>query len=365
MKKVLIICPSNEDLINMKHIIDESKNRFHFTFFDLRNFHHNKMEYPTSKINLINSRLKIKKPFYLLGPWSKLKAIIFFNIEINKMKLNYDVVLSGTVGILEYLIINAIKRNYETKSFSVVDSVVIYHEQNSIFKKLRMFIYGFKVRQNICDKIFVSGQISKNTLEKDGVNKEKIIISGLPRMSKYFDSDIKKSNSDKNVLILTGAHKWNGYSNWQKDQEDFLYKINTICNESFNISVKPHPRDNFDFNKLNKLNILSSKSNIDEEIKKNDIIVCATSISTALIQAGWMNKKILFIKTRSLSNKMDSFKYFITNFQTIKLKEVDKNSFNFAKVPQKKLLEKFISKKSKKSALSIINEIEKNIMGNV
>ena len=99
---------------------------------------------------------------------------------------------------------------------------------------------------------------------------------------KYFESQGKvRKSENKNVLIITGAHKWNGYNDWQADQNMFLKVINNLKNHSYNINVKPHPRDTFNLNTLDNLNILNSTTDINKLITKHDIIVCATSSYTS------------------------------------------------------------------------------------
>ena len=361
-KKILIFNFDNENLKNFESIIKHGKDKFEFTFFDLSNFHKNNINYSDTSIKKISSDIKMNKPFYLLSSLRKIYFYFLFRKELKNIKEKYDIIISGRIGLLEYAIIKYFKKiSYITKSYSINDSILIYHEQNSIFKKIRLIIYGFQVRQNICDKIFVSGEISKKTLIKDGVNEDKILISGLPRFKKYFDKSFKlnNQNDDNKVLILTGAHKWNGYNSWQKDQEDFLLHLDSLYIKDYNINIKPHPRDNFNFGKLEKLNILSKEIDIDTAIANHDIIVCATSLSTALIQAGLLGKKTLFIKTRNLSYLMESYDFYISNFPSVSKNTFDENSFSKANKNDSDILDKFISKKSLYSSEIILDEVTK------
>jgi len=361
MKKALICSIDNENIKNFQPIISRGKDKFDFTIFDLSNLHKNKINYDNHSYKTIFSKIKVSKPFYLLGIIKRLYVTFLFVNELNKIKDSFDIIICGRVGILEYYLIKHFKKINNCKAFSVNDSILIYNEQSSFFKKIRLAVYGFNIRQNICDKIFVSGQVSKETLIKDGVTKQKIVVTGLPRFKKYFLSKkiLKNDSECKNVLILTGAHKWNGYHSWQKDQEKFLKTINQISKGAYEINIKPHPRDTFDFTRLKNLNILSKKSDIDEEIINNDIIISVTSISTGLIQAGWLSKKILFIKSRNLSYLMDSFSNFILEFPTVELKDFKIDSLFKARKPNSKILDMYISKKSLDSPKLIINEINK------
>ena len=358
MKNILICSIDNENLKNFEPLISEGKDKFNFTFFDLSNIHQNNIRYKNRKIKKINSKIKLSKPFYLYNSFQKIIISYLFKREINKIIGKYDIVICGRIGILEYILIKYLKRNYNSKAFSINDSILIYHEQSSLFKKLRLVIYGFKVRQNICDKIFVSGEISKNTLLADGVFEEKIEVSGLPRFKMYFNHK-EKNQQNGAILILTGAHQWNGYKDWQKDQDNFLKEISNYNFPDYKINIKPHPRDTFDFSTLENINIVSKDMDINKAILENDIVICATSLSTAIIQAGLLGKKTLFIETRDLSYIMDSFNYYIDKFPTENIISFNDNSILKAKKNNSSFLNMYISKKSLYSSEIIINEIQK------
>jgi len=360
-KKILICSIDNENLKNFEPLIPYFSDH-KVTYFDLSNFHKNKINYSHKDINKISSSVKLEDSFYLLSPVKRLIISLKFYFDLKKINDDYDIIITGRVGILEYLLIKYFKKKNNALSFSINDSVLIYHEQSSLFKKIRKIIYGFDVRQNICDKIFVSGEVSKQTLLKDGVDNNKIIVSGLPRFKKYFESQGKvRKSENKNILIITGAHKWNGYNDWQSDQNMFLKVINELKNHSYNINVKPHPRDTFNFNTLHNLNILNSSTDINKLITKHDIIVCATSISTVLIQAGLMSKKTLFVKTRDLGHIMDSFRFYLDNSAFKKIEHFDSASFESAELPKNDLLNMYISNKSIYSSKIITDEIKKTI----
>ena len=357
MKKVLICSIDNENLKNFEPLLKDH-GELDFTIFDLSNFHKNEIIY-NNDVDKIYSSIDVKKPFYLLNIYQKLKAVLNFRKEIKKIIHEFDIVICGRVGILEFELIKYLKKNFNTLAYSINDSILIYHEQASIFKRLRLIIYKFQVRQNICKKIFVSGTVSKNTLIKDGVKKDKIIISGLPRFKKYFNKSMNGTvkNAFPKILVLTGAHEWNGYHKWQEDQNEFLFKLDCLNIKNVIINIKPHPRDNFEFNQLSKLNILDKEVNIDRAIQEHDIVICATSLSTALMQAGLLNKKTLFINTRDLSYLMDSYDYYISNFPTISKTELVADFYKKALKNNANVLDKFISKKSLYSTEIILNEI--------
>lgn len=358
MKKVLICSIDNENLKNFNPLL-KNDDDLKFTFFDLSNLHKNRIDY-NNNAKIIYSSIRVKKPFYLLNIVERLKAIYLFKREIKNIIHEYDIVICGRIGILEFELIKYLKKNFKSLAYSINDSILIYHEQASLFKKLRMILYGFKVRQNICDKIFVSGKVSKQTLIKDGVDENKIIISGLPRFKKYFDQSFRKigKDSNNNLLVLTGAHKWNGYNEWQIDQDNFLKKLNGLDLNHLSINIKPHPRDNFNFKQLKNLNILNEEMDIDKVIYNHDIVICATSLSTALIQAGLLNKKTLFVKTRDLDYIMDSYNFYISNFPMIDRNKIDANFFLKAEKNNLNILNQYISEKSLYSSEIILNEIK-------
>ena len=358
MKNVLICSIDNENLKNFEPLISKGKDNLNFTFFDLSNIHKNHIQYKDSKIKKIRSGITLTKPFYLYNSFQKILICYLFKREIKEIIGQYDIVICGRVGILEYILIKFLKKKYGTKAFSINDSILIYHEQSSLFKKIRLAVYGFNIRQNICDKVFVSGEISKNTLLLDGVIDEKIQVTGLPRFKMYFENE-RENNQNKNVLILTGAHQWNGYKNWQKDQDSFLNKISNLNFNNYEINIKPHPRDTFDFSTLKKINILPKDMNIDKAIMENDIVMCATSLSTAMIQAGLLGKKTLFVKSQNLSYIMDSFNYYINKFPSENISTLNNNSLLKAKKNDMSFLDMYISKKSLYSSQIIINEIQK------
>ena len=165
-KQILICSIDNENLKNFEPLIPHFSD-YEVTYFDLSNFHKNKISYSDKEINIISSNVKLEKSFYLLNPIKRLIKSLSFYFDLRKINHDYDIIITGRVGILEYLLIKYFKKKNNAKSFSINDSVLIYHEKSSFFKNIRKIIYGFNVQQNICEKIFVSGEISRQTLLKN------------------------------------------------------------------------------------------------------------------------------------------------------------------------------------------------------
>ena len=112
MKNILICSIDNENLKNFEPLISEGKDKFNFTFFDLSNIHQNNIRYKNRNIKKINSKIKLSKPFYLYNSFQKIIISYLFKREINKIIGKYDIVICGRIGILEYILIKYLKRNY-------------------------------------------------------------------------------------------------------------------------------------------------------------------------------------------------------------------------------------------------------------
>ena len=158
--------------------------------------------------------------------------------------------------------------------------------------------------RNICDKIFVSGETTKETMIIDGIKKDKIVVSGIPRFGALFKENkyIKTKKSRRiNMLFLGSAFRWHGMVKLEKEEKEILLQLEgfaKVNRDIVDIFLKKHPRDNIakNYQFLKNINIVeNNKLNNYEIIQEFDLIICANLISTLIFESLCLNKMCIFL----------------------------------------------------------------------
>lgn len=372
MKELLCICQNRQSVNNLLPIIKivKSKGDINIDFLNIDSFLHQNVTSLISGEKLIDLDMSLEKPFFQMNSIERLKVVLL-DIPKVKFKKKYDLLLLGGIGVLEYYIAKQIKKSYKTKIVLVQDAILLYPEKYINKKKLRKFIYGFKTRQNICDKIFVSGEATQKTLLADGVKKRKIIVSGIPRFEKLFDNYstlLIQNNSKFKILFLTGGFKWHGQNKLEQEEQNVLLDLNDFAKENsdiLSISLKTHPRTytTENYSDLKYLQIIPKENeDLYRLIKQYDLIICGQQISTLIFESFWLDKKCVYISPSKIY-KMAVEKKFINDVKIVNrivdLKLIIKNLQN--DVIDTKLLSQnrnfYISSNSKTSKILIAKEI--------
>jgi len=245
MVNILCVCSNRQSFENVFLVVKQFPSQFEIDFLDLKGIYH---QYDLNKenVNTIDIQHKLNKPFYLMNELERLYVVVKIKKNIYFQE-NYDIIILGDLGIIEYSIVKKLKKSYNTKIFFIQDSILLYPENKNFKKLLRKVFYNFETRQNICDNIFVSGEATKLTLIADRVKSGIIINSGIPRFN-YLFSNIESDNnnfSNNKVLFLTAAYKWHGYNNKEILQKNFIDSLDSIALKypNIEINIRQHPRD--------------------------------------------------------------------------------------------------------------------------
>lgn len=305
MITVCFIGTQIQDTLNLKYIYEGLKGDFQFDAFFLNMdgvYHQNTVSLlPNSHV--IDFGVKLKQPFYRLSLWKKLAFYIILIAKRNKMPKS-DMIVFGNLGAVEFLLAKYAQRKYRSRIYLIKDSILLLPESTNKIKKLTNRIYGKEPRENICDKIFVSGEATKLTMMKDGVHSSKVIPTGLPRYETIFNSIVvgtKKNKDDKfTILLLTSAYDWHRdfeHSQLQKKyMKELVHKIHP--NGLFKILFKIHPRDEFadyDFLKYYPSVEVHHDTNAFDLVQLSDIVFSFYYPSTLLFESMHLGKKVLIL----------------------------------------------------------------------
>ena len=317
MIKILCICPNRQTIKNIVPVVNLLKltKGVRVDFLNVDPFLHQDVMPLLNNENIINLGISINKPFFRLSTMGRL-MVVLFKIPKFRFEHSYDILLIGGLSILEYFITKRLKiRNSSIKVFLIQDAILLYPEKHIFRKRIRTFIYGFRNYRNLCDVIFVSGEASKNTLIIDGVNREKIFVTGIPRFSELFNYSYNNVNIRRkiNILFISGGFSWHGDQKLVKKQIAIIEKLNVFAANNINleIGVKIHPRDydlsdiSHDFTNLR----FYGRESIDNYklILNYDIVACAFIPSTLIFEASWLSKMALVITDGGITKENQKY----------------------------------------------------------
>jgi len=334
MKKLLCICTNKQGVENIQPIAVAVKKMIdaEVIYLNMDGIYHQDCYSLLKNEKILDVGIRLKSPLVLMNIIKKMWSIYYCikNIKIEE-EFNY-VIISG-IGIIEYYLLKKMKNKYKNlKVFFIQDSILLYPEKYILMKKIRKIFYGFREKDNVCDYIFVSGELTKETKIIDGVERNKIIVSGNPRFSTLFVPQEQKIESRKiQFLFLTGAFSWHGQNDLENNERSILKEINMLAGrykETINFNIKVHPRtyDMSFYNELNHINHIYNNKNEDTYsiIKQHHILISAQLPSTLLFESFWLGKMCIFYENK---NKyiMGNVNKFRENVFTVKsIEELEK-----------------------------------------
>ena len=127
------------------------------------------------------------------------------------------------------------------------------------------------------DYLIVSGEYWKQKHILQGVNHEKIIIGGYPKMDNMFK--LKKNTYNKPMILWCPTHNFSTHLNLTT-YPDFINYINDIPFDDFIFKISQHP--------ANKYNLKPTK----QELIDADIII--SDSGSMIYEAFTMNKHVIF-----------------------------------------------------------------------
>lgn len=335
MPKILCMASNKQQIQNLIPITNKLKNDkgCEIVYLNLDSIFHQGTKELLEKERTIDFNFKLKKPYYLLSEFKRL--IYYFKIRTNiYFEQKYDAILLGSLGIVEYAICMKIKKNQKINIFLIQDSILLWPEKYNFKKNLRKIFYFFKSRYNICDKIFVSGEATKDTIVADGGKEELLEVSGLPRFE-YLrkNNELDLNQESINILFLGKALSWHGKNNLENQIKRILDELETISNENdkFKVYFRKHPRESLKYQYQNITIVEPSSESISTSLSRADIIIDTSFPSTVLFEALHLGSKILYVKSNIDYAKMAGYKKFIEIVNFSKLHNIENNIFKVIK----------------------------------
>lgn len=323
--KYLFLAPNQQCLDNLLPIAEELSSKSHATLFmKLDNLYKQNTGIKLKNFETLEFKVSPKKAFYFLSLIEKL--IILFKISLKVKKLeNFDGVVIGSMGTPEYLISNHLKEKYGTKVYLIQDSILFRAEAKGKLSRIRNYISGGTNRKNICEKIFVSGEATKEVLINDGIDSEKLVPSGIPRFRYIFQNknNIENEKGNKEVLFITSSFKWHSTNEiLEKQQIEIVKKLESVCKKNnLQLTVRIHPRL-FLKPACTYAKIQQAEVPLQTAIINHKYIISANSVSTVLLESLWYNKKVVFIDENRMPKK--DIKYLKDSLIWTNLQNIDK-----------------------------------------
>lgn len=299
--KFLFLSPNQQCLKNLIPIAKKIQKKDHsVTFLNLDSVYKQNTSQRITNFDEIGLDIRSNQAFYFLDKIGKLKLLFKIYIESKKIP-EFTHVIIGSMGTPEYLIAKRLKKKNEAKIYLIQDSILFNAEKKGRLSYVRNLISGGQHRKEICEKIFTSGEATKEVLMQDGVSSDKIIVSGIPRFKYIFDKISKQKNDSaekKDVLFLTSAFKWHDSKkgdNREKKQLKIIDRLEKVCKSNgLHLTVRLHPRLYLK-PECCYAHIEHQDVPLEESIDDHKYIVSAHAVSTVLLESLWFKKKVIFI----------------------------------------------------------------------
>ncbi|WP_422361174.1 hypothetical protein [Reichenbachiella sp.] len=219
----------------------------------------------------------------------------------------------------------------------------------------------------MCDKIICSGEATKETLIKDGVDPKIIHSIGIPRFEKYARNKVSsyKQSIIPTFLFIGEAYSWHGHNKLDEQQKKILTildKIQARAANKFKINVRLHPRDKNTYELQHIEPIEPSSSSLNDNLLESDYLLNYGYPSTVLFEAASMGIKTIFIQSDSITyNQMTNFQSFLKLVESVsldKLEELFQKPTSIQTSIDKKVLNYFVNFNS--SSTELLNFIIAN-----
>jgi hypothetical protein len=299
--KYILLAPNQQSLDNLLPIAEELSGKNHTTIFmNLDKLYKQNTGVMLHNFETLEFNVALPQAFYYLSLPHKLLALFNISREIKQID-DFDGVIIGSMGTAEYLIAKHLKEKYGAKVYLIQDSILFRAEAKGKLSKIRNFISGGTNRKNICEKIFVSGEATKEVLIKDGIDSAKLIASGIPRFRYIFQKIINVEN--KEVLFISSAFKWHSTNDiLERKQIEIVKKLELVCKDNdLQLTVRIHPRL-FLKPECTYAEVQNSDIPLKQALNEHKYIVSAHTVSTVLLESLWLKKKVIFIDESEMSD---------------------------------------------------------------
>ncbi len=193
------------------------------------------------------------------------------------------------------------------------------------------FLRPRPIAHSRCDRIFVMGQRVKQILTETGVEKQRIVVTGVPRFANLFERTTPPpARGDFRIFYATGAYLWHGKARMhhqQQQQLQMLTELVAYLGPRYKLVLKVHPREQqHDYDWLlgrKQVEIHSQQSNIYTLIENSHLTLSIGS--TILFEAVVMKRSsvaLLFPDRRLAFNLFEQGKELQTADDITRLREL-------------------------------------------
>jgi hypothetical protein len=318
-RKIFLIGQNQQQVSNLilvaDQLVEEGFQKTDLTFLSLDNVHCQNTNKALKDLNynLIELPFKLTKPFYLNSYFQRLVSI-FKSIEFFKQIICKDsILILGCDGAFERVAISLVE-NPQNDVFLIVDGVLSNTKfdflevmQNSeekikdiakvligkikntltlISKRLNIDYFAFStVGQSKSGQVYVVGQSTKDVLVHQGVNPNKVLVTGVPRFD--IQNLVPATSNVKKILYLSSAFAWHNFHEYDLAQKNDICQLTEFfANSEYEFNIKIHPREQeIDYEwlvgKYDNINVING--DLKEKIESHDLII--SPFSTGLLES--------------------------------------------------------------------------------
>jgi hypothetical protein len=332
LKKILISCENEQELLELRLVLKELKKErplWKFIFFDTNKiFKGNEIVYDSEFFDRVYSSVNsFNRNFKELSKLEKLKVIIKNIFLLRKIfkKEKIDLFLTGVplvffrfahISLSQKPIYISYVRSFLTQRevpHSLSDKLNRFSQNIPVLKKLSVFNNWYS------DFIVTIGTLNRKYFISRGIFEEKVIISG-PLLLDFYRRRIKNTQGIERkerietVYLLSTAFRWHNdylaHEEQKKVIESFFKIYHLKYRNSFKLIFRPHPRDNINEYKdiVKKYDIMVDKGEITELIGNfSPRTVLVSTLSTLNLEWEYLGGKSIFISTPLIFERYRNF----------------------------------------------------------
>jgi hypothetical protein len=157
-----------------------------------------------------------------------------------------DILILGHLGAQEYALALQYSLQWRTRTYLVQDAILLLPERLNRWKRFTRYLYRAGIKETVCHRIFVSGQATRETLVRDGVDPCRIVVSGIPRYARLNSKHHRGPRATRTLLFIGSAFVWHRYPRtWEEGELSVLRStISSVKSviPSIRCLIRPHPR---------------------------------------------------------------------------------------------------------------------------
>lgn len=290
--KILLVCGNSHGNRNLQAVGDalRSSAGVQLSFGSLRVREGREISIELHDLDSLDSSSALSW-FYGKRPLARALALVRLRPVLTGLE-RFDAVVFFHFGALERMIAHRMKVRWSSAILLVQDAMLLDPAGRGFRDWVKRLVYRGKIHLSLCERVFVSGQATRDTLVRQGVEPKRVLITGIPRYA-HVQAWRTKADFSKipRVLFLAGAHQWHG----GRRSEDLAAR-NAMIElasglaevEDVTICYRPHPRSLLGDEAQTARNMgatLVEDGQFDDEVGRADFIVTCQYPSSVQFEA--------------------------------------------------------------------------------